>query len=577
VALKKVESLAGVVPVGMASDVRAGGTTLELYRSQLAEGVILNGDGTMLRQLGSLHGQYAYVPSTFLDGVRGRPSWLLGQMDTLECVTGTEGDGAYFKDGLTGDEHGVNLAALSLESLVVLPRAVAVFGLFDSALVSRNSPERVRSVSLSMLRHLREGKMDVREIIDDYFLPGTQEAAILRTIDRTKLSEDWFETDEFGSSVTLPRQQVIDQFHRGMGRDTTQVPVRSIYAPPAHELLLPPVSLTPELPSRPATEQASQEAAVDDFLSRMTSHVPHQGTVNKPDKREFSPGERSRRNAGRILAERHRGKTPHSLVMEQARTVSFQPYPARLVALYQGAIGSRFMSIRHLKYLRPDELMEEPELQSGNDYTSPAKLPSLIDEASSSNDVRLCLRGLRTFAKSYWQPSIVNYCVELESYFERIFEANEGSVGDWALVLKVFDSLIQDTFTKITCAESELGDRAMESLSTNQLSASNETVRSLWDRITGRASTTSGSKRKAEKPQSRQGSDKQGRSTRLSELLSQLPLSDGKRMCVKFLLGTCPGIKEGECPLNKSRVHKKTDIPSETLEGLRSVFGSRRR
>jgi hypothetical protein len=175
------------------------------------------------------------------------------------------------------------------------------------------------------------------------------------------------------------------------------------------------------------------------------------------------------------------------------------------------------------------------------------------------------------FAKSFWKEEVVDYCVALEEFFERTFEANEEVITDWNLVLKVFDSLVQDTFTKITCAEVDLTSQQVHVISREQLSTSNETVRAMWDKLTRKSSSNQGVKRKAE------GSQDAPRSLAMGELLKKLPLVSGKHICVKFLLGKCNGAKEGEkCPNSREgaeRIHSKVPLSDDILRELEKKFG----
>ena len=142
--MTKVQSRSEVIPVGLSEGVAVSGTTLVLSPEHLREGIMVDGEEACERQVGTLHGQYAYVPSVALDGVDGRPSWLVGQLDSLEYLSGNGEGGVFFKDGLTGLEHEVITEGLDISTLALIPRAVAAIGVFDSSLVSRNRVMRVR-------------------------------------------------------------------------------------------------------------------------------------------------------------------------------------------------------------------------------------------------------------------------------------------------------------------------------------------------------------------------------------------------------------------------------------------------
>jgi hypothetical protein len=319
--------------------------------------------------------------------------------------------------------------------------------------------------------------------------------------------------------------------------------------------------------------------SLDEFISRMAGQAQAPAVNTLPaakDKRDFAPGARSQSQASRLLADRHRGKNPHSLLMEQSRSVHFQPHPARLMALYEGRLGTRFMSVGHLKYLRPDELMVEAEVADGMDYTSKAKLPPLRSETYAKL-IRQSLRGLRMFAKAYWRPEVADYTVGLEEFFETTFEANEDSVGDWPLVLRVVDTLIQEFLTWTLCGEAVMHPGAVETFSSRQLTPSNETVRAVWDRIT--RNTGRGQSKKRNGNAHHQGSDaptqKRRHQLRL-DVLNDLPTVEGKKVCAKFLLGTCEKTKEGvACPNNRYLIHSNVKIDEKVREELKKAFRPR--
>jgi hypothetical protein len=334
--------------------------------------------------------------------------------------------------------------------------------------------------------------------------------------------------------------------------------------------------------SETAVAQAPPPEEVDAFLRRMANERPANvyfppAADGKPEKGEFYPGERSRASACRILHERHRGKHPHSLVMEQSRRVCFQPYPARLTSLYHGGIGSRAMSILHMEYMRHDTLLQQDELRNGSDFSRKASLPSMSKDRVNMGVIRRCLRGLRVFSKDYWKEELVRYCTDLESFFERVFEANEDLISDWKLVLNVLDSLIQDLFTEILCRSDTASPQEVDALSRQQLTSSNETVRGLWDRMTARRSSGGRNQQTSARPQA--GASNQGvkRSRSLKELLLNVPMVDGKRVCVKFLMGTCKGEEGKACPNKGDLIHSKVEVDPSTLEALKTVFSLRKR
>jgi hypothetical protein len=569
--LRKIASKTDLLFRGQETGLIGGGATIGVSHSDLSTCIPVSEDEARGTQVGSLHGQFAYVSSSAFPGIEGRPSWLLGQFDILEYLTDNGEGRVLFKDVSTGDEHELSMSLVTPLNVVTVERAVGAYGLFDSSIVSLNSAVRLRDVSHAMLIMLNEGERVTRTVIGSYFPSRTSESAIRRTLDGIKLSEDWFETDEFGSAVKLSRGDVLREFH-------------SLHSPDdSGESLNAPLQLVTDTghpdetrndPQRPINHPRDARVAadpLDDFLATMANEStqgPPQGSAiyyGKRDKREFAPGVRAEAMASRILADRHRGKTPHALVMEQGRTCHFQPYPARLINLFQGGVGSRFMSIKHLRYLRVDEMIDEPELTNGLDYTSGAKLP-LLSEGTDKKSVKLSLRGLRTFASSHWKREIIDYCVSLEEYFERVFEANERTVSDWGLVMKVFDSLIQDTFTQIMCAEPPITPLALYQWSSTQLTYSNETVRGVWERLMSRA--PSGRKRETSSFDHASQS-----STAVRDLLGKLPKVQGKNICVRYILGRCEGNTEGEtCPQASDRIHSKVGLPSETMRDIRSVY-----
>jgi hypothetical protein len=591
ITITKVESREDVIPVGEAARVLEGRCTLSVTLSVLQEATDAFEEDAFDRQIGSLHGQYAYVPSTALDGVEGRPSWLIGQIDSLEALTENPRGRVFFKDGLTGLEHDLLVEGLDFSSIALVPRGIAAFGVFDSSLVSRNPAAKVRELSMSMLARLKAGETGLRTLLTDYFPRGASEPTILTSLSRFKLSEDWSETDELGSALTLPRETVIDQYRSSLGLPAalaragpSLVPVSTPHLPTGHQ---PPTGLPPPVQLIHSNRvQGERTDALDEFLSRMGSSTDRGDPTpcaNKKEKGEYQPGARSQNMSQRILHERHRGKQPHSLVMEQGRKCCFQPHPARLMSLYQGGIGTRYMSILHLKFLRPDQLLLEEELENGMDYSGKAKLPSVAGVQVHCATIKLCLRGLRIFSKEYWRQEIIDYCVDLESFFERVFESNEHLITNWTLVLKILDSLVQDTFTAILCQETEMTPEELARHSKVQLVSSNETIRSLWDRIISPATT---SKRKYEQnggntssgrgTSSSQDAPEPRRSKRVGDLLRKLPTIRGKSLCIKHLMGTCTGTKEGEdCPRRDDLIHSKPSIDEATMVEMRSIFGNR--
>jgi hypothetical protein len=555
-------------------------------------------------QHGGFHGKFAYVLSNTIVGVSGRPRWFLGQLDTAEKANGT-GE-AYIKDVSNGDEHEIRIELLDAGNCVLIDRAVAAFGVFDTTTSTTNSPESVRSVSADMYRRLRAGESEPRLVMASYIPPGMSERAIAIIINRTNLINKWFECDELGGSAELTRQEAVDALaNPELGADhqqpeTTQPPTVAEGAPrPAHygdrRSTQPSEALaTPNRYLQPSDRWRQEETNyVQPSIGGhpVNSGVPIPiGSIQlyredaKESKHMYQPTPIDMMTASRLLDGKSVGKELSSIMCDWASSaaVQFIPYPKLLVSLFTGNIGDTGTSFL---YFRPSSVSERAD-QSYSNTTDMTKfkgavLPKL-EKPQSFKDITDSLRGLNMFAQSEWSPLAKAFSTELLRFVDDLsFNAEQGN-HDLILLTLWINKRFSEFIRCIRSTASDWGTQAASKFDRLSQSDPEYWRYALSALSAGRTPTDNGKRHANAQPAGRSQTAKRsnqnadGTWKRMSDIAPRN--SAGKELCVMHLTSRgCPEFAKGKRSCGKGdvqRVHEHpSSVPKATAELIAEKLG----